>query len=411
MERGKPVGSRLLFVFLLLNCMVFGQIKEEEGTALTDAANNGEISEVCALLDKGIDVNTKNINGATPLMGASFHGHSGVVRLLLDRGASVNEKAQGGSTALMAACQEGHDEIVDMLLDNGAEVNAKTSDGETALHYACHGGNTNTVNSLLDKGADVNVSRDDGVTPLYMASHLGNIDIVKALLDKGADVNAETEDGTTAGMVAFDQGHREVVQLFRDQGIRIDQIVPPNKKLTLKAHNMLIGYGVEIQPRYGEGFVIAIASDDPRRKQLPDILVSNSVEGTAVSVLTHEAVDKIKRSFIVPRNVLSHDSGEVEILYSEDDSLRIGFIPEQCLSYKEHTKERPSFFEGIVESISEVFSSSKASPGFSDKTPYYIAFQDENQNTMINYVDQKTVRTILDMFPEHSIPKKLLPKE
>jgi HEAT repeat protein len=57
---------------------------------------------VAAALDKGVDVNTRDENGSTPLILACMNAQVGVVKLLLERGADVKAKNNDGYTALSA---------------------------------------------------------------------------------------------------------------------------------------------------------------------------------------------------------------------------------------------------------------------------------------------------------------------
>ena len=69
-------------------------------------------------------------------MQASENGHAQVAKLLLDKGANVNVRDIGGETALICASRHGHVEIVRMLLDKGADVNVKALFGYTPLSVA-----------------------------------------------------------------------------------------------------------------------------------------------------------------------------------------------------------------------------------------------------------------------------------
>src|SRR5262249_3800049 len=57
---------------------------------LTYASQDGDLSEVKALLAAGADVNAEMTNGATALTTASERGHADVVKALLAAGANVN---------------------------------------------------------------------------------------------------------------------------------------------------------------------------------------------------------------------------------------------------------------------------------------------------------------------------------
>jgi hypothetical protein len=99
----------------------------DKADALSAAARKGDAAGVKALLDEGVDVNTKYRYGVTVLTYACDHGHLDVVKLLLDRGADVNIKDSFyGFTPLLLAVSPAqkrkpeHLEIVKLLLAHGA---------------------------------------------------------------------------------------------------------------------------------------------------------------------------------------------------------------------------------------------------------------------------------------------------
>src|SRR5205085_8180493 len=63
----------------------------------------GDIASVNFLLDRGVDINTRDENGRTPLMEAIFGGQIETVRMLIDRGADINLADCDGWTPLMEA--------------------------------------------------------------------------------------------------------------------------------------------------------------------------------------------------------------------------------------------------------------------------------------------------------------------
>ena len=91
------------------------------------AAGNGNVKEVEALLNKGVDVNEKGggglLNDSNALDAASSMGHVDVVKLLLDRGAKVNA-AHGnmGWTPLSSAAWHGNTDVVKLLVERGADI-------------------------------------------------------------------------------------------------------------------------------------------------------------------------------------------------------------------------------------------------------------------------------------------------
>lgn len=61
-----------------------------KGTALQDAARNGDYASIQMLIAAGADVNAKSANGQTPLSEATLFGRADVVKLLRDHGASTD---------------------------------------------------------------------------------------------------------------------------------------------------------------------------------------------------------------------------------------------------------------------------------------------------------------------------------
>jgi hypothetical protein len=70
------------------------------------AAEKGDIFEIKKLLDKGVDINGKDKNGHTALMGAVFNKQIQTVRFLLEKGADLEVKDWFGSTAKEYASEE-----------------------------------------------------------------------------------------------------------------------------------------------------------------------------------------------------------------------------------------------------------------------------------------------------------------
>jgi Ankyrin repeats (3 copies) len=70
---------------------------------LQRAAENGEIVELQALLDRQIAIEARDADGRTPLMLATLHGHTEAVRVLLAHGADPNAADARGVTPLQAA--------------------------------------------------------------------------------------------------------------------------------------------------------------------------------------------------------------------------------------------------------------------------------------------------------------------
>ena len=101
------------------------------------AAASGNVDAVRTNIERGVEVNQRNDDGAALLTVAAIFGHDGVAALLIEAGAEVNAKnPQNGSTALHAAAFLGHAAVVRTLLAAGADPSLANDTGGTAIAAA-----------------------------------------------------------------------------------------------------------------------------------------------------------------------------------------------------------------------------------------------------------------------------------
>lgn len=134
-------------------------------TALHAYALNEELARW--LCDQGLDINTPDYYGRTPL-----HIHA------------------GAGTAM-----------VSVLIELGADVNRADNYGTTPLHRALGNGKAEAVRLLVEHGADLNALNDRGQSPLQAAmlscSNVGIIPLAasaKLLTSKGVPVTTEMKE-------------------------------------------------------------------------------------------------------------------------------------------------------------------------------------------------------------------------
>ena len=145
------------------------ELDEERWDDFDDAASQGDVTRVQALLAQGIGANTLGTFGESMLIRAADFGQVAVARILLDHGANVNHQDETGYTALTSAVEEGSVEMINLLLDAGADMTILGgSDAGSALHSAARDGNVEIVRLLLQRGADPNAPDMDGETVSYL---------------------------------------------------------------------------------------------------------------------------------------------------------------------------------------------------------------------------------------------------
>jgi len=161
--------------------------------------NLNKATRSCEMLQKVMrEVKDKGY-GMTQLHYFALNGMtSSVNRMLSMKGIEVESRDNDGNTPLTLASNSGHIEIVEILLNHGAKIEGKNNDGCTPLYYACQNGRFFVVNLLINKKADIEAMNINGWRPLHAAARYGHFDIVRALIAKGADMNALSNDGSSA---------------------------------------------------------------------------------------------------------------------------------------------------------------------------------------------------------------------
>ncbi|HEY3176737.1 MAG TPA: PQQ-binding-like beta-propeller repeat protein [Candidatus Polarisedimenticolia bacterium] len=120
----------------------------DRGEALRQAALDGDLAQVRALIEAGVPVDAPAPRyGQTALLFAAGKGHIEIARLLLDHGADVNaHESFFHSTPLSAALQGGHLPLAIELLARGA------GDAAEALSTAVESGNLDLARAALARG-------------------------------------------------------------------------------------------------------------------------------------------------------------------------------------------------------------------------------------------------------------------
>ena len=104
-------------------------MKGKDGlTQLNCFANNGMISSLNRmLLMKGIDVESRDVNGNTPLINAAFKGRVEIAEILISHGAKIEGMTWKGYVPLFAACYSGHLPVVNLLISKGGNLVSSTN--------------------------------------------------------------------------------------------------------------------------------------------------------------------------------------------------------------------------------------------------------------------------------------------
>jgi ankyrin repeat protein len=119
---------------------------------LHQACISGDRKIITRLLNSGVDIESKNEIGETPLILAARYNQPGIMILLIDRGANVNAKSELG-TPLLYAAEFNFINVVKKMIAKGVDVNAADENGTTPLRTAQMPGNKTIVRLLKKAGA------------------------------------------------------------------------------------------------------------------------------------------------------------------------------------------------------------------------------------------------------------------
>jgi len=184
----------------------------------SDAASEGNLESVTALLDQGASIQGRDADSYTALDCASDGGHVDVVRLLLSRGAS--DKA-GQYTSIGYAAEEGRLDVVSALLAaDGSQESLQAAAVAICATTRSKGAGAGPVFlHLLSCGMKLDVDAA-GHSMLAKAALSGQVEVMRAILDAGYDVGVE-ENGC-ALIWAAGNGQIEASRMLIDAGMDID---------------------------------------------------------------------------------------------------------------------------------------------------------------------------------------------
>ena len=159
-------------------------------SALRDAATQGDIDTLRALLDAECDtshINEPDWAGRAPLMYAAQEGHTDCVQLLLQRGADVNKRSGCRSSSAHYAAGRGHRGSLLALLDGGCDVDARDNWNMTPLMWAAQEGHAECVQLLLERDADASMFDFVELTAVHHTAVHGDVETLRLLLASAAD--------------------------------------------------------------------------------------------------------------------------------------------------------------------------------------------------------------------------------
>ncbi|KAM4770881.1 ankyrin repeat and SOCS box protein 3 [Rhinophrynus dorsalis] len=187
------------------------------------------------LFDNGVDKESEDEFGITPIFIAAQYGKYESLNLLLLHGVNVNCQARDKATPLFIAAQEGHDKCVELLLSKGADPNLHCNDVDDAwqlpIHAAAQMGRSKTLDLLLPVTDRVCGTEKGRVSPVYSAVYGGHKESLEILLKGGYSPEAQDcpmFECRTPMCMAFQSRNLEMIPLLLKYGIKLSSIYLQN---------------------------------------------------------------------------------------------------------------------------------------------------------------------------------------
>jgi ankyrin repeat protein len=198
-------------------------VKEQGGPALQEAAHDEDRDRLDLLIDAGADVNYQYESRSSislPIISHAIQwGHIELVETLIEKGANLELRDITGRTPLLWAGYRSNDyrnldylniKINRLLIEAGADVNARAipnqhasdedsvSISDTALIQAARRGSAELADMLVKAGADLDAQNDEGQTALMVAAQADHRELIELLMKAGADLTLRDKVGKTA---------------------------------------------------------------------------------------------------------------------------------------------------------------------------------------------------------------------
>ncbi|XP_069678455.1 histone-lysine N-methyltransferase EHMT1-like [Periplaneta americana] len=124
------------------------------------------------------------------LFAAVKANNADVTLALLTNGVDANSVDGSGRTPLIWAAEKGDVEVGEVLLKNGANTEARVlgDHSKAALHYCAQHGHLEFCRLLLDNGADIDSLEDYKQNAIFWSGWFDHLDVTKFLVERGSNI-------------------------------------------------------------------------------------------------------------------------------------------------------------------------------------------------------------------------------
>ncbi|WCO02667.1 ankyrin repeat domain-containing protein [Psychroserpens ponticola] len=190
------------------------------------ASRSKDIELIYYLLEKGLDVNTKDAKGNNAVMNAASRNTLEVVKIFIENLKTINDTNKKGQSALSLAVQGNTPDVVEFLIKKGYDTTIIDAKGNNLAYYLANSYSIKNVLVFNEKmelfkrnKLDLAAVQKNGNTWFHFAVKKNSITLLKLALEMDQDINVKNNEGNTALLLAaMTAENTEVLKFLMDQG-------------------------------------------------------------------------------------------------------------------------------------------------------------------------------------------------
>ena len=149
-------------------------------------------------------LNTKDIEGTSPILYAAYRGNIQIIEILIEKGADYHDTTNKQLNVIHMASQGDNPNVIIYFKDKyNMSILDVDINGNTPLHWACYNCADHSVNYLLAYMNNINIQNNIGQTPLHIAIFTERVRIIKKLINRGIDILIRDNDNKNAIQLAI----------------------------------------------------------------------------------------------------------------------------------------------------------------------------------------------------------------
>lgn len=171
------------------------------------------------------DVNVPDLHGQTALSLAAQAGQLALVQALIKRGADLDRPGVSGWTPLMAAILRGHPLVAEALLKAEASPVAPSAAGQLPLHAAAAMGEVRLMGLIAARGGDPWAFNREGRHALAEAAYFGQVEAMRWLARSERDWQTLDQHRLNAVHAAALGQQREALAELQSHGVAVPSML------------------------------------------------------------------------------------------------------------------------------------------------------------------------------------------